>query len=191
MDGRSYDELISTWFQIINSQHRAKFDVYERLKLTEFIWAFQGKDMPLWMWLEQISNKLQFDRSLNSYEQIFPDEVAEYRKLKELTRPGSELAEMTLQNFVDMTRGVQLTTIHSSKGMEFEVVIIAGIERIWDTDNGRRLLYVAVTRAEKEACLIYTKVWPEWNPSTPPHILNLENKCRHLPFFQSFLLHNK
>lgn len=190
IDGRSYDELISTWFQISNSQHHTQFDVYERLKLTEFIWAFQGKDMPLWMWLEQVSNKLRFDRSLDSYEKNFPDEVAEYRKLKELTRPGSELAEMTLQNFLDMTRGVQLTTIHSSKGMEFEIVIITGIERVWDTDNGRRLLYVAVTRAEKDACLIYTKVRPEWNPSKPPHILNLENKCSHLPFFQSFPLHN-
>ncbi len=187
INGRTFEALVSTWGQILQGE----IDMTDRLRLTDFVWKSKGQDLPMWVWLNSVSDKLKLNTNLLQYAQIFPDDVAEFDNLRKITRPGSELESMTLRKFLDMTRGVQLTTIHSSKGMEFDVVIVAGVERIWNDDNGRRLLYVALTRAERDACLIYSKVYPEWSPSTPLHILNLINKCKDLPFFKHFPLKQK
>lgn len=57
-------------------------------------------------------------------------------------------------------KGVVLTTMHSSKGLEFDSVYIVGVneglvpyqvseESKLDIEEERRLLYVAITRAKK------------------------------------------
>ena len=62
---------------------------------------------------------------------------------------------------------VELTTFHRSKGLEWPIVVLAGLERgyvpigqadnqdAWDEE--RRLLYVAVTRAERELHFTWAK----------------------------------
>lgn len=63
-------------------------------------------------------------------------------------------------------RGVKLMTVHASKGLEFEHVFIVGLENDLfphtraddtdlDTEEERRLFYVAVTRAKKKLFLSY------------------------------------
>ena len=64
---------------------------------------------------------------------------------------------------------VQLMTVHASKGLEFNLVFITGLERglfphdsaINDDKNGleeeRRLMYVAITRARKSLYLTYAQ----------------------------------
>ncbi|AGD98048.1 DNA helicase II / ATP-dependent DNA helicase PcrA [Blattabacterium sp. (Blatta orientalis) str. Tarazona] len=63
---------------------------------------------------------------------------------------------------------VSLMTIHSSKGLEFSVVFIAGLEENLfpsksslenelKLEEERRLFYVAITRAQKKAILTYAK----------------------------------
>ena len=59
---------------------------------------------------------------------------------------------------------VTMMTIHASKGLEFDYVFIAGlekglfqIERIFEEENleeERRLFYVAMTRAQKKVVLV-------------------------------------
>ena len=60
--------------------------------------------------------------------------------------------------------GVKLMTIHASKGLEFPIVFITGLEDglfphehdgVGDDEEERRLFYVALTRAEKGAYLTY------------------------------------
>lgn len=65
------------------------------------------------------------------------------------------------------TKGVRLMTVHASKGLEFEVVFIVGLEQDLfphqrsngtsreDKEEERRLFYVAVTRAEKKLHLVH------------------------------------
>ncbi len=64
---------------------------------------------------------------------------------------------------LNLNHSINLMTMHSSKGLEFERVIIAGIsdriipDRGSDIEEERRLFYVAMTRAKDELHLIYYK----------------------------------
>ena len=88
-----------------------------------------------------------------------------------------EASVSTLKDFIDamMLRDdpneedeknqVQLMTIHASKGLEFPVVMLVGVEEDLlphrrlggDLDEERRLLYVGITRAQKHLTLTYCR----------------------------------
>ncbi|MDR2840749.1 MAG: UvrD-helicase domain-containing protein [Paludibacter sp.] len=67
----------------------------------------------------------------------------------------------------DKTPKVTLMTIHAAKGLEFKVVFIAGLEENLfpssfcntprEIEEERRLLYVAITRAEEQCVISYAK----------------------------------
>ncbi len=89
-----------------------------------------------------------------------------------------EAAVSTLKDFMDAMmlkddndddkekNEVQLMTIHASKGLEFPVVILVGVEEDLlphkrlggDLDEERRLLYVGITRAQKKLSLTYCRL---------------------------------
>jgi DNA helicase-2/ATP-dependent DNA helicase PcrA len=73
----------------------------------------------------------------------------------------------------DDNNKVSLMTIHLAKGLEFPMVFIVGMEESLfpsmmamssrsDLEEERRLFYVALTRAEKEAVLTYTQMRYRW-----------------------------
>jgi DNA helicase-2/ATP-dependent DNA helicase PcrA len=65
-------------------------------------------------------------------------------------------------------KGVRLSTIHASKGLEFDIVFVTGLEQDLfphkpmnkdskrDDEEERRLFYVALTRAKKKIYLSHT-----------------------------------
>ncbi|HYC34528.1 MAG TPA: UvrD-helicase domain-containing protein [Candidatus Paceibacterota bacterium] len=67
-------------------------------------------------------------------------------------------------------KGVRLMTVHASKGLEFDYVFITGLEQdlfphskmnereAHDTEEERRLFYVALTRARKKVYLTYANI---------------------------------
>jgi DNA helicase-2/ATP-dependent DNA helicase PcrA len=71
---------------------------------------------------------------------------------------------------VNSVRVIEFMTMHGSKGLEFDTVIIAGIsdkiipDRTSDLEEERRLFYVALTRAKKELHLLYYKNGPDELP---------------------------
>lgn len=85
------------------------------------------------------------------------------------TAPGEPHEEMTLGQFCGHGEGnnrINLTTLHSSKGREFRVVVMFGMdERAIPRRNpnereireARRLFYVGFTRAEEEIHVVCTK----------------------------------
>jgi DNA helicase-2/ATP-dependent DNA helicase PcrA len=68
----------------------------------------------------------------------------------------------------DSDQSIRLTTVHQAKGLEYDIVFVIGaaeglfpIRRAvesGDTEEERRLFYVAVTRARDELYLLYPKM---------------------------------
>ncbi|WP_185865913.1 ATP-dependent helicase [Blattabacterium cuenoti] len=81
---------------------------------------------------------------------------------------------------------VSLMTVHLSKGLEFSIVFIAGLEENLfpskssfldkkKIEEERRLFYVALTRAQKKAVLTYAKsrfLWGERKKNIPSRFIN-------------------
>jgi DNA helicase II / ATP-dependent DNA helicase PcrA len=178
---KTFDDLVRAWFKIVNPQ---ALDVeqynQERIKLIELIWSIRAENMHLNEWLIYVKDRLDFNYSLINYRKIFPDEVEELENILRMTNQDGELSKWNLQDFANLEQGIQLTTIHSSKGMEFDVVIIAGVEKIWNDENGKRQFYVGVTRAKREVCLVYSKTS---SGTTPQYIKKLVRECQHLEGF--------
>jgi DNA helicase II / ATP-dependent DNA helicase PcrA len=186
----AFNELLLTWSRIMQPQ--GLWDTNNgtvRLQLIKLIWSIKGRDMRLGEWISYVRSQMSFHSSLEEYNKIFPDEVEELNRLQQITQQCNVLGERMLSDFVNFTRGIQLTTLHSSKGMEFKVVIIAGVEKIRDDENGNRLLYVGVTRAEQEICLVYSKFSYGYEPQKRPVCMkNLIRKCNHLEYVSHHIL---
>lgn len=188
-DECDFDDLQRQWEVIKAGQiFGVEQSTENRILLTQTLWNLHGHDMLLRDWLDAIRTQLDLDVVLEGYSNLFPDDVDEFYRLVELAAEDGALCDWSLADFASLLAGVQLTTLHSSKGMEFEAVIITGIERIWNNENGERLLYVGATRAERELSLLYRKVWPANNPQTPTPIQRLVEKCHDINHFRHFPL---
>ncbi|WP_185872121.1 ATP-dependent helicase [Blattabacterium cuenoti] len=106
--------------------------------------------------------------------------------------------ESNINHDKDEKNKVSLMTIHLSKGLEFSIVFIAGLEENLfpskssfnnqlKLEEERRLFYVALTRAQKKAILTYTKyrfLWGERKKNIPSrfiyeldkNFIDIENK---------------
>ena len=92
------------------------------------------------------------------------DDLPQYEGLKAFI---DETAMMQDKDMYDQSIiAVTLMTLHASKGLEFPIVFVAGVDEgliPYEFDEGineeeeRRLFYVGMTRAEEELHLIYVK----------------------------------
>jgi DNA helicase-2/ATP-dependent DNA helicase PcrA len=111
--------------------------------------------------------------------------AARFEEMQELIAQiillNSEVAD---RNMEDSDQSIRLTTVHQAKGLEFDVVFVIGaadglfpIRRsieAGDTEEERRLFYVAVTRARDELYLLFPKMNTKGGPSmflTPSRFL--------------------
>lgn len=100
----------------------------------------------------------------------------------------------------NMSHGVHLMTIHKSKGLEFDQVLLTGLQEgrfpYYDTDlstidkqassdlaSERRLFYVAITRAKKKLILLETPTSDEYHALQQGDILSQEPKDLSLSRF--------
>lgn len=85
----------------------------------------------------------------------------------------SLMTDMDREDSEEDKNKVVLMTVHSSKGLEFPYVYIAGMEDMLfpsvtststqdEVEEERRLFYVALTRAEKAVCLSYAESRFKW-----------------------------
>ena len=126
-----------------------------------------------------------------------PAENQEWSALSALSDFLSETVLMQENRDNDASKKLNLMTLHSAKGLEFDAVFIAGCEEnlmphsrsiysLPELEEERRLCYVGMTRAKKYLWLLFVKsrgLWGERNevlPSRfvmelPAHLVNFHS----------------
>ncbi|MDP3004409.1 MAG: 3'-5' exonuclease, partial [Candidatus Azambacteria bacterium] len=97
----------------------------------------------------------------------------------------TEVALMQEERNADNAKKLNLMTLHSAKGLEFDAVFISGVEEnlmphsraaysLEELEEERRLCYVGMTRAKKHLWLLFTKqrtLWGEKRETTPSRFI--------------------
>ena len=157
-------------FQVM-SQTATAFDLAEHVcRVSGLIQEFKKDGTP-----EGIGRMENIEELLNGIK----DFVEEQQELADSTGSLAEfLEDVALATDLDNEEGddsdkVALMTIHLAKGLEFEYVFIVGLEEDLfpsamsmstrsELEEERRLFYVALTRAEKQAYLTYALSRYRW-----------------------------
>ncbi|WP_185863148.1 ATP-dependent helicase [Blattabacterium cuenoti] len=137
----------------------------------------------------------------NDFQYILHNIYQHVKEQKELKKNGDTSLSGFLQCFYlemnenidhkkNETNKVSLMTVHLSKGLEFPIIFIVGLEENLfpsksnfenptKIEEERRLFYVALTRAQKKAILTYAKyrfIWGEKKKNLPSRFINELNK---------------
>ena len=156
-------------FQVMNQKANA-FQLAEHVtKVTGLIKEFNKDGTP-----EGIARMENIEEMLNGVK----DFVEGQKELADASGSLTEfLEDVALATDMDNDKGdqdrVALMTIHLAKGLEFPVVYIVGLEEDLfpsamsmntrsELEEERRLFYVALTRAEKQAYLTYSLSRYRW-----------------------------
>ncbi len=156
-------------FQVFNQTANA-FELAEQVtKVTGILKEYNTSGTP-----EDIARMENIEELLNGIK----DFVEGQRELADATGSLAEfLEDVALATDLDNDKGdddrVALMTIHLAKGLEFPFVYIVGLEEDLfpsamsmntrsELEEERRLFYVALTRAEKQAYLTYTLTRYRW-----------------------------
>ena len=134
----------------------------EMVKLTHIKSVLMGDNTP--ENISRIENLDELMNAVNDFQQIKEESGDEHYQI------GDFLAETSLLTDQDMNdpdgEKVTLMTVHAAKGLEFRNVIIVGVEEdlfpsamsagsMYQIEEERRLLYVAITRAEVNCVITY------------------------------------
>jgi DNA helicase-2/ATP-dependent DNA helicase PcrA len=130
--------------------------------------------------MSRIENLEEFDTLLQEFEEDLMERTPEHERLQRRTELLSLFIEQsTLVSDTDKVDGstssVKLMTLHSSKGLEFPVVFLVGMEeglfpsiKPWeetpeeDIEEERRLCYVGMTRARERLYLMSVVIRRIW-----------------------------
>lgn len=156
-----FNELLPFWRQLLQAgglpQHEA-FSHWYNQKLFD---ALEGSTSFLSNareWLKFIDKQIHLEKKLLNYTHL--DDILEYEKLKQALEPSNPLADYSIQKLQDriqLGNRIYVGTIHSRKGQESEITIVAGPEDFeWLPQKEKeRLFYVGLTRAKNEVFVIH------------------------------------
>jgi DNA helicase II / ATP-dependent DNA helicase PcrA len=165
---QSFDELFRFWKTLLQNHDETRKnldDIELKTKLFKVINLNRNTE-DLLKWLNNIIKELNLEILLENSE-IYPNEVKNINNLLDEAKLKN-LKNSTLERFASLGyphNEVTITTRHSSKGLEFETVILLGMEMdnfpiFFHRNNplalaeDQRLCYVCISRARKSCILI-------------------------------------
>jgi superfamily I DNA/RNA helicase len=137
------------------------------------------KEIDYLPWIERgcknDSERQQRGESINSLLESLRQHIAKGKKLQSFL-DDSALASDREDDDLEKKKGATLITLHASKGLEFPIVYLVGLEEGYlphfrsisegTKDEERRLLYVGITRAQESLTMTYCTVRMKWGQKT-------------------------
>jgi DNA helicase-2/ATP-dependent DNA helicase PcrA len=163
----SFSSLIDFWCYFNEASPGSRFQKDLRQSLVKFLWDNRNPEILIKDWLEK-ARIIGLHDSVDLIH-VRSDEKDSFKSLLSAANDLEKLGTMTIGGFGKL-RGssdhLNLVTLHSSKGLEFDVVIMMGLEQgrippysATTPDSKReprRLFYVGITRARDEVHLVYS-----------------------------------
>jgi DNA helicase-2/ATP-dependent DNA helicase PcrA len=159
--------LIRTWLTLNPSRTADDQRTELRCDLVRFLSGHRGADTPLSTWLADFDAACL--RQTLTRETTLSEEAEEVGRLTAACRKGGKLDAFTVASFGKQGGApdhLNLITLHSAKGQEFDVVVMMGMDQgklpSWAAKDDeqkrepRRLFYVGLTRARHEVHMTYS-----------------------------------
>jgi DNA helicase-2/ATP-dependent DNA helicase PcrA len=160
-------QLIRSWL-VMNSSATSDAERIElRRSLVGFLFSHRQPEKTLRAWLDEFG-KVCLDKTL-AREKMLSEEADALGQLSAAVAEGKKLETMTLASFGKQggaSDHLNLITLHSAKGQEFDVVFLMGMDQgklpSWavktldEKREPRRLFYVGITRARHEVHMTYS-----------------------------------
>ena len=152
------------------------------LRRIAALWSSRKPDQTVHDWLAGLRTAL-LDRHLANCRGLDEEQTVLGRFMAR-TGPGGDVDGMSLAQFAGFGDGadrLNLSTLHSAKGREFEIVVLFGMDNGWVPRRGagdagrresRRSFYVGFTRAKQELHIMHSQN----NPS--PFVRELQERLR-------------
>ncbi|WP_016741189.1 MULTISPECIES: ATP-dependent helicase [Bacillales] len=165
----SFEEIYEFWKRLLESHNKVitnKLDIKERRKVFDILTKNQQLSSNLLLWLRSTIQQFEL-KSLLELSTKYPEEAENLDNLLKVCADG-KFKEYDVSKFTEIGKPenqVTVTTRHSSKGLEFEVVVLLGMEEgrfpyyniLNDTDKlaeAHRVFFVCVSRAKRVCYLI-------------------------------------
>jgi len=162
----SLSDLLWSWRLMRRSLTRESDALAARARLISTLFAHRDGSMPLRKWL-QVLGKEVLDEAF-AEEPGQSDEKENFEDLLRVSDKGGALEAYSVEIFGNQGKRpdqINLMTLHSSKGLEFEAVIMVGLEEgvfpstfdrtAEQLEEASRLFYVGVTRAKSLVHLMF------------------------------------